>query len=253
MSGEKSVDVSVVIAARNEASNIEACMASVRWAREILVVENDSIDDTLGIATRAGASVFSNPFSTIGAQRNAAIDRATSDWILVLDADERATDALGKAVRSTIASPAHEAYRIPRRNFFLGREIRHGGWERDRPVRLFRRSLRYDASRVHERVETLGAPGVLSEPLLHYTYTSLDQYFEKFDRYSKWWAADRFARGRRAGPVDVFFRPRLRFFSMYVLRGGWMDGAAGAVLASLASASVLAKYARLWALSRKDE
>ena len=245
--------MSVVIAARDEAANIEACVASVAWAREVIVVENDSSDATVELANRAGATVMSHPFSTIGVQRNAAISRATSGWILVVDADERGSPALGDEIRRVVAAPdGREAFRVPRRNFFLGREVKHGGWASDRPIRLFRSTLRYNTSRVHEHVDVTGEIGELSEPLAHSTYTSLDDYFEKLDRYSRWWAEDRHERGKRAGPMSVVFRPPARFVSMYFLRGGWMDGAAGAVLCSLAAASVMAKYARLWELSKRD-
>jgi len=129
--------------------------------------------------------------------------------------------------------------------------VKHGGWASDRPIRLFRSSLRYNASRVHEHVDVTGAIGELREPLRHSTYTSLEDYFEKLDRYSRWWAEDRFERGKRVGAMGVVFRPPARFISMYLLRGGWMDGSAGAVLSALGAASVMAKYARLWELSHK--
>ncbi len=153
-----SVPVTVIIAARNEAGDIGDCVRSVSWAREVLVVENDSTDDTIDEARAAGATVFRHPFTTIGAQRNAAIERATQPWILVVDADERGTPALGAEVARLVTSPpaassgGPRAYRAPRRNFFFGREIRHGGWERDRPVRLFEAALRYDERPVHEHV-----------------------------------------------------------------------------------------------------
>jgi glycosyltransferase involved in cell wall biosynthesis len=227
-------------------------VASVRWAREIIVVENDSTDTTVQLARAAGATVISNPFTTIGAQRNVAITDAASDWVFVVDADERGSPALGDEIGRAIAAPSGPAaFRVPRRNFFLGREVRHGGWASDRPIRLFRSSLRYNASRVHEHVDVEGPIGELQEPLRHSTYTSLDDYFEKLDRYSRWWAEDRFERGKRAGAVSVVFRPPARFISMYLLRGGWMDGAAGAVLSALAAASVMAKYARLWEMSSR--
>jgi glycosyltransferase involved in cell wall biosynthesis len=239
--------VTVVIAARDEAANIVACIESVKWAREIIVVENDSVDATADLALRAGARVLSNPFVTIGLQRNAAISVASHPWILVVDADERASPGLAGEVERATGSQDFDAYRIPRRNFFLGREIRHGGWNADKPVRLFRSSLRYSSSRVHEHVETASQPGELSETLMHAPYASMDQYFEKLDRYSRWWADDRFEKGRRAGVTSVVFRPPLRFLKMYVLRSGFLDGAPGAVLACLAATSVMAKYARLWA------
>lgn len=247
------VPVTVVIAARNEAANIVACIDSVRWAREIIVVENDSTDGTADLALRAGAQVLGNPFVTIGGQRNAAIERATSDWILAVDADERGSSDLRDEVVRVIGSANHQAYRVPRRNFFLGREVRHGGWNRDKPVRLFRSGLRYSATRVHEHVETSGTAGELESALLHAPYATIDQYFEKLDRYSRWWAEDRHERGGRAGAGTVVIRPPLRFLSMYLLRGGFMDGAAGVVLACMAATSVMAKYARLWALGNRGD
>lgn len=242
------VPVTVVIAARNEAANITACIESVRWASDIIVVENDSVDDTADLAVRAGARVIRHPFVTIGLQRNVAIEQASSEWVLVVDADERATPELANEVAATIATADSEAYRIGRRNFFLGKEVRHGGWDRDRPVRLFRSALRYSDSRVHEYVETSASPGLLRSTLLHAPYASIDQYFEKLDRYSRWWAEDRFERGRRASAFTVAVRPPFRFFSMYVVKAGFLDGAAGVVLACMAATSVMAKYARLWAM-----
>ena len=240
--------VSVVIAAMNEAANITACIESVRWASEILVVGQGSSDDTGNLAAAAGATVISQDAATIGALRNAAISRATNRWILVVDADERGTSDVALAVRDAIARPASRAYRVPRRNFFLGREIRHGGWESDRPVRLFDSALRYNDSRVHEHVLISEEPATLNAALLHCPYASLDVYFEKFVRYSRWWAEDQSRRGRRASLAAIIFKPPARFVSMYIFRMGFLDGARGVVLASLAAASVCAKYVRLWGM-----
>ena len=245
------VPCSVVIAAKDEAAEIAECVASVAWAAEIIVVENDSSDDTVTIARSAGATVFSHPFTTIGRQRNAAIARARHPWILVVDADERGTGGLRDEVARIVSRDAKDvAFRVPRRNFFLGREIRHGGWERDRPVRLFRSRMRYDERPVHEHVVTDGPVGELAEPLIHYPYASLAEYFAKLDRYSRWWAEQSFARGRLTRAWTIALKPPVRFFSMYVLRGGFLDGAAGVIVAALAAMSVAAKYARLWELQR---
>lgn len=243
-----SVDVTVVIAARNEAANIAACIDSVRWARQVVVVEDGSSDDTASLAAAAGALVLPNPFVTIGLQRNAAIERAASDWILVIDADERGSVALGQELTKVLGAPRFNAYRIPRANFFLGQEVKHGGWESDRPVRLFRSSLRYNERRVHEHVVTDGRVGELTSPIIHEPYASLGSWFEKLGRYSRHWAEDRHERGMRGGAGAVIIRPPLRFLTMYLVRGGWMDGARGAVLAAMAATSVMAKYACLWAL-----
>jgi len=246
-SNRGSPGVTAVIAAHDESANIEACIASVDWATEVIVVENDSIDDTIDRARGAGATVISPKFTTIGAARNNAIARAKTQWVLVVDADERCTPELAAEITQLVEKPtSHSAFRVPRRNFFLGKEIRHGGWGSDRPIRFFRRELRYNASLVHEHVEVTGETGELRNALLHYTYTSLDQYFEKFNRYSSWWAEQNHARGRKGSAAAVVFNPPARFVSMYFLRGGFLDGAHGLVLACLAAASVMAKYARLW-------
>jgi hypothetical protein len=153
-------------------------------------------------------------------------------------------------IAAVLLDAAHDAYRVPRRNWFLGREIRHGGWERDCPVRLFRASLRYNDSLVHEHVVTTTPPGQLRQALSHYPYPTLAQYFEKFNRYGEWWAEQRYTRGVRATAADLVLRPPGRFIKMYLLRLGCLDGMHGLVLAGLASASVFAKYARLWGKSR---
>lgn len=253
MIAKNKVAVTAVIAARNEAANIEACVSSVRWAEEVIVVENDSTDDTVQIAQAAGATVISNPFVTIGGQRNAAIGRARCKWILVVDADERGSLELGDEIRSVIDSASKDAFRIPRRNFFLGAEIKHGGWEHDQPVRLFRSSLRYNASRVHEHVELKEEPGALIATLVHEPYASIDSYLEKLERYSRWWADDRFGRGKSTTAASTWVRSRLRFASMYFLKLGFLDGERGVILAALASTSVMAKYARLWELQQRGK
>jgi glycosyltransferase involved in cell wall biosynthesis len=251
MPASPTIPVTVVIAARNEAHQIVACIDTVRWAAEIIVAEHGSLDHTAPIAHEAGAIVNTDAAPTIGAQRNAAIARASHDWILVVDADERATPALRDAVAATITNAAHDAYRIPRRNFFLGREIRHGGWNHDRPVRLFRSHLRYNDSKVHEHVIAPDPVGTLHEPLLHTPYESLDHYFDKFTRYSRWWAEQQYHCGRRTNAAAVLYKPPARFFKTYLLQLGVLDGAPGLILACLASASVLAKYARLWGLQQE--
>jgi glycosyltransferase involved in cell wall biosynthesis len=254
-SNRGSPDVTAVIAAHDESANIEACIASVDWAREVIVVENQSTDDTVDRARGAGATVISPTFTTIGAARNNAIVRARTGWIFVIDADERCTPELAREIADLVSRPGDaSAYRVPRRNFFLGKEIAHGGWGSDKPIRLFRRELRYNTNLVHEHVDvTTGSVGGVSNSLVHYTYTSLDQYFEKFDRYSRWWAEQNFAKGRRGTAAAVVFKPPARFVGMYLLKGGFRDGARGLVLACLAAASVMAKYARLWERSIRHE
>jgi (heptosyl)LPS beta-1,4-glucosyltransferase len=251
--GHGAVPVTVVIAAHNEALQIEDCVRSVAWAAEVLVVENDSSDDTIALAKSAGATVFSHSFRSIGGQRNAAISRARHDWVLVIDADERATPALGAEVARCVGQVTVAAFRVRRRNWFLGREIRHSGWDRDRPVRLFRSHLRYDERPVHEHVLTSGEPGLLDEALLHRPYSNLGEYFEKLGRYSRDWAVQSHARGKRVWLPSLLVRPQARFLTTLVLRGGWRDGWQGVAISALAAVSVASKYAHLWALQHEAQ
>lgn len=246
--GGAGVPVTVVIAAHNEADQIAACVRSVSWAGEVLVVENDSTDETIDRATSAGATVLSHPFRSIGGQRNAAIAQARYGWVFVLDADERATPALGEEVGRRIASGTGEAFRVRRRNWFMGREIRHSGWGRDRPVRLFRSHLRYNERPVHEHVITSAEPGLLEESILHQPYSSLGEYFEKLGRYSRDWATQNHSRGKKVWLLSLLVRPQARFLSTLVVRGGWRDGWQGVAISALAAVSVASKYAHLWAL-----
>lgn len=252
------LSITVVIAAKNEAANIADCIDSVQWADEILVAEHGSDDETSAIAERTGARVVHSTASTIGKQRNEAIGQATHPWILVIDADERGSLKLRDAIVRVLNSASEEAFRIPRRNFFCGKEIKYGGWgvDSDRPIRLFRSHLRYNDSMVHERVVTIRTPGVLDESLLHYPYESLHSYFEKFNLYSHWWAEQQWERQRHKldpktrdqviSALVLFFKPIGRFFKMYVIKLGFLDGVHGLVLALLASASVFARNVRLW-------
>lgn len=245
--------VTVVIATRNESGNIAECIDSARWAAETIVADAGSTDDTRARAAASGAHVIDTPGVSIGAQRNAAIELAAHDWIFVLDADERASEALGAEVARTIDAPRYDAYRVGLENMFLGRHIRHGGWGSNRKhVRLFRKALRFNANKVHESVVTHGSVGALRATLRHTPYPTLESYFEKLGRYSRWWAEQNFARGRRVGASTVVLRAFGRFFGTYLFRGGWKDGAHGAVLAGLGAVSVLAKYARLWELGLKE-
>ncbi len=253
-SARGSSDVTAVIAAHDESANIEACIATLDWAKEVIVVENDSSDDTVTRARSAGATVMSPSFTTIGAAFNNGIERARTVWIFIIAADERCTPELAEEIREVLADrPRYTAFRVRRRNFFLGKEIRHGGWGNDRSVRLFRREMRFNASQVHEHVDVVGEIGELNRAFLHYTYPTLDHYFEKFNRYSKAWAEQNYAKGRRCGAAPIFFKPPAKFITMYFSKGGFLDGARGLVIASLAAASVTAKYARLWALSLRGD
>jgi glycosyltransferase involved in cell wall biosynthesis len=247
--------VTVLCPCRNEEANLAACLDSVAWADEILVVDSGSTDGTLAIARRYTDRVLEHEYVNSATQKNWAIPQAAHGWVMVIDADERVTPELQAEIRALLAEePPLDGYRIPRRNFFFGTRIHHCGWDADAPLRLFRRDLsRYEEKHVHaDVVVESGRVGRLAGELEHHTYRSFDQYLEKFGRYTTWSALDLKARGRRATAWSLTVRPVFRFFRQYVLRQGFRDGKAGFVLCVLAAFSVFMKYAKLWIMERVE-
>lgn len=245
--------VTVVIPTCNEERNLPACLESVRWADEILVVDSFSTDGTLEICRGYGARVLQHPYENSAAQKNWAIPQARHEWILVVDADERVTPELRSEVEAVVSGQdrGRPGFWVRRRNFFLGREIRHCGWQRDRVLRLFRRDRgRYEDRRVHAEVDLPDA-GILRGTLIHKSYRTLGDYLVKADRYATWGARDLLDAGRGAGPASILGHSWFRFLKMYVLEGGFLDGPHGLVLSVLGSFTVFLKYAKLWELSRR--
>lgn len=245
--------VTVVIPTLNESRQIRECIATTGWAGEVIVADGGSTDGTADLAGAAGATVLAGRWATIAAQRNAAIAAARHEWVFALDADERVGAALAREVAAIVGAPRHAAYRVRRANEFLGRPIRRAGWGRDWVVRLFQHDRRFVERRVHEALEPVADVGTLREPLRHVPYRDLAHHVDKLWRYADWAAADLRDRRRRARVSDLMVRPPLRFFRMYVLQLGLLEGWRGAVLCGLAAAGVLLKYARLWELTARSD
>jgi len=246
------MSLSVTIICLNEADDIRACLDSVRWADEIVVCDSGSTDGTLEICRERGARVFVDAWRGFSAHKNLAIERATAEWILSLDADERVPPELAREIQAVVRDPqAADGYTVARRNYFLGQWIRHGGWYPDRTVRLFRRGRgRFLPRAVHEAIQVEGTTGEFVEPLEHFTYRSLSEYLQRMDRYSSLAAEELWNAGRRARVSDLCLRPPAMFLRMYLLQQGVRDGVAGLVLAGLYAAQTLAKYAKLWEKER---
>jgi glycosyltransferase involved in cell wall biosynthesis len=240
--------LSVLVLALNEEGNIGACLESVRWAEEILVIDTGSTDRTVEFARKYTDHVVTLPWTGFGATKNRGLEMLTGDWVLWLDADERVTPGLATEIRAVLASPdgKYAAYTVARRAYFLGRWIRHSGWYPSRVTRLFRRGEgRFSERNVHEQLLVEGSTGTLNADLLHFTDPDLKHYFAKFNRYTTLAAEDLDASGRRWSPADLLFRPVFQFFKMYVLRRGVLDGMEGFILAVVSSAYVFVKYAKL--------
>lgn len=245
--------LTAIVPVYNEERNLEDCLTRLTWADEILVVDSGSTDRTVEIARRFTGRVLAHEYVNSAAQKNWTIPQAAHDWILIVDADERVTPELRAEIQALLQrGPECDGYRIRRQTYFWGKRIRYCGWQHDRVLRLFRRDRgRYEEKQVHADVVIDGEVGELSAPLQHYTYRDFNQYFWKFGRYTDWGARELALRGERARWWHLTLHPLFRFFRMYVLQRGFLDGLHGLVLCGLAAFSVFTKYAKLWELNQK--
>lgn len=251
---KKNVKLSVIVITFNEEHNIAACLESVRWADELIVVDSKSTDRTREIARTFTNQVIEAEWQGYAANKNLALSHAKGDWILWLDADERVTPALAEEIRLAIQSSTnYVGYSMPRKAFFLGRWIRHCGWYPGHVLRLFRRQVAFiNDNLVHEGVEIQGPVGQLRNDILHYTDLNLNHYLWKFNRYTSLAAQQLHERGYRSHWWDILLRPWHTFMKMYFLKAGFLDGIQGFMLSLLSGGYVFAKYAKVWELSRSN-
>jgi glycosyltransferase involved in cell wall biosynthesis len=249
----RSVRVTVVVPTLDESAQIAEAVRAAAWADEVIVVDGGSRDETAKLAAEAGAEVIIVPGPTIADQRNAGIAAARNQWVLALDADERASPELRAELAAMFAAAApltHAAYRMKFRNFYLGRELRHGPWGRDWHVRLFTRDRRYVSHRVHEHLEAIDDVGTLHGTIIHCPYRDIAHHVTKIVKYARWGADDLYAQGRRAGLWQLAARPAWRFARDYIAYSGWRDGTVGFVAAALGAFAAFLKYAFLFTRSR---
>lgn len=242
-------EISVYIIAFNEEEKIADAIRSVLWADEIIVADSHSSDRTAEIAAELGARVVQLDFSGFGKLRNDAIDACSHDWIFSLDSDERCTPEAAAEIRRIVASNnAADAWYVPRRNWFMGRWIRHGGWYPDyRQPQLFRRhALTFnEADEVHEGFEVHGRCGHMQSAIWQIPYRNLAQMQEKGTRYSTLGVDRLERRGVKAGMGKALLRGLWSFFRIYILKLGFLDGWAGFVIAFGNLEGVFFRYAKL--------
>jgi glycosyltransferase involved in cell wall biosynthesis len=250
--------LSVAIVAMDEEANIGRILDSVRWADEIVLVDSGSKDRTCEIAREHGARVVVEPWRGYVAQKQYAIDLCTREWVLLIDADEEVSPGLAEEIRAAIADPnAVSGYWLPRKNLFLGRWIRHGGFYPDPKLRLFRRGQGFVTGHdPHDRCEL--TPEVpqqtrqFKNALIHYTYPNLTLYLGHMNRYSSLGAQLAFAKGhRRFSFSNIVLRPLATFAYNYFIRLGFLDGREGLLLHQYHAVYVSWKYSKAWELGRK--
>ena len=246
--------LSACVITLNEADRIEACLASLAFCDEVVVVDSGSTDGTRERAMANGARVIEHAFAGYRAQKDFAVQAAHHDWVLCLDADERVTPALREAIERERAREFEGAagYRFARQTRYFGRPLRHGNTYPDRVLRLFdRRHGGWRGDReIHEHASVDGPVRRLEGDLAHDAYRSLDDQLARLDRYARLMAQDLHARGRRAHLANLVVNPGWRFLRGYVLRGGFLDGWRGLVHALVEANYVRRKFIRLWLLGR---
>jgi (heptosyl)LPS beta-1,4-glucosyltransferase len=245
-------EVSVVVLTRNEEENIAECLDTVRWADETLVLDSLSDDATVEIARSKGAKVLERPFDNYALQRNAALEMASSEWVFFVDADERIPPELADEIRRVVSRADLDGWWVPRRNYIFGAWIRHAGWYPDYQLRLLRRAkARYDERQeVHELVQLDGEAGYLKNPLVHYNYSTVEEFRHKQDTYTDFEARMLFKSGQRARPWNFLLQPLRQLHWRYVTLRGYRDGWRGLLLSLLMAYYELVRYWRLWRLQR---
>ncbi len=240
----------------NAGDRLPRCLESVAWADDLFcVVDPNTKDGSDEVARKHSDHVVVHEYVSAAGQRNWALPQIETEWTLVLDADEWVSEELAAKIQAIIQDPgSSDGYNVKRMSYFLGRLMKHCGWHRDYNLRLFRtKKGRYLDRRVHSKVVVDGSMGQIEEVMYHDTYRTFEEYFTTFQRFTSWGAQDLFESGRRASLFDMTLRPASRFFKMYVLRQGFLDGRHGAVLCMFGAFSVFTKYAKLWYLHHQAD
>ena len=245
--------LSAVLITRNASAVLDACLESLAFVDEIVVVDSASTDSTAEIAARRGVRVVQKEWLGFGRQKQFAVDQAKHDWVLCIDADERVSPELAASIQRALMAPVSPVYRMPRRNRFLGRWLSHGEGYPDWSPRLFNRlNARWSDDLVHEKVLYAVTPGTLEGDLMHDSSDDLATYLDRQNRYTTLAARQAYELGKGSGVLRLLFSPVVRFFKFYVLRLGFLDGVPGLLHISIGCMNSYMKYAKLLELRRAD-
>ncbi|MFA6584739.1 MAG: glycosyltransferase family 2 protein [Elusimicrobiaceae bacterium] len=248
--------ITLAMIARNEEHDLPSCAESVKGLiSEIVLVDSFSTDGTVAAAQKLGAKVASHEFTGYAEQKNRALDMASNDWILHLDPDETLSPELREEIADLFESGKQDcdAYNIPYQNTFLGKTLNHAGLNREKHIRLFRKSKsRFGGGLVHEGIMVRGTVGLLKGRICHNSYPTLEEYFEKFNSYTTLAAKKMHENGKRFSAWKIAVVP-LEFSKRYFLRLGFLDGVAGLVWSGVSAFYVFVKYAKLWKIEQDED
>jgi glycosyltransferase involved in cell wall biosynthesis len=246
--------LSAVLITRNATAVLEPCLDSLAFADEVVIVDSSSTDNTVELAKRKGARVVHKEWLGFGRQKQFAVEQASHDWVLCLDADERVSPELAQSIESALAAPVSPVYRMARRNRFLGRWLSHGEGYPDWSPRLFNRlKARWSDDLVHEKVLFAVTPGTLEGDLMHDSLDDLSTYLERQNRYTTLAARQAFEEGRSASLARLFLSPVVRFFKFYLMRLGFLDGVPGLLHISIGCINSYMKYMKLIELRQSEK
>ncbi|MBU0605094.1 MAG: glycosyltransferase family 2 protein [Candidatus Omnitrophica bacterium] len=247
--------LSVVIITKDEEANIRECLEGVKWADEIVIVDDMSLDRTVTICREYTDKIFFRKMDGFGAQKQYGIDKATGDWVLSLDADERLSPELENRINGILEAGSHYAgYRIRRKTFYLGVWIRHCGWYNS-AIRLFRRGGgRSDMRYVHESIVVSGNVGEIMSPMSHYSYKSIDQHVKKLSVYTDHEARGLYEKGIRISGARIIWlcglKPFAAFIRKYLFMSGFLDGIRGLIISFFTAFAVFLNYAKVWQIQK---
>lgn len=245
--------ITAIIPAGNEIHNIEEVIASVDFADEILVVDSFSTDGTFEKAQKLATRVIRREYEYSASQKNWAIPQASHEWILLIDADERITPELRAEIIHILQQPESDivGYWVGRINMFMGQRVNYSGWRNDKVIRLFKRDYCiYEDKQVHAEIIAQGKIGSLQNKLLHNSYTSIDKYVQKMNRYASWQANDYDKKTKSLTPFHFIIKPSWGFFKHYIIQGGFRDGVVGLTIGYMQGYVIFMRYAKLWLLRK---
>jgi glycosyltransferase involved in cell wall biosynthesis len=243
--------LSVCIITRNEELNIKDCLETVKWADEIIIVDSESTDNTLAIAKQYTDRIFVNPYKGCGPQKKQALELATCEWALILDADERLTQELQQEIQTILQNPKYDAYSIPFQTYYCGKAIRFGDWINERHIRLIKKDKNSIVARiVHFRIDTFGTIGKLKHKILHYSFPTLDKVIEKMNVYSTLGAQHKLQQRKTAGLFTALAHGIFAFIRGYVLKLGFLDGKEGFMLAISNAEGSYYRYLKLCCMTK---
>lgn len=244
--------VTAIIITKNEAENIAACLDSLKWVDEIIVVDSGSVDDTCAIAQRYTENVVIHAWSGYSEQKNFGHTLAHGDWILSIDADERISPELQREIQTLLAGkPAStlcDAYRIPIRDWMFGKFADYGSWPHQRHIRFYRKGRAVWQGSVHEGVQVQGKIGSFHNPMLHYSHTTIHGFIHKLNRYTDIEAEDMYSKGIRVSLVRAVFGAIRAFLGQYIRLQGFRDGGHGLILAIMMAFYYFTTRAKLWSI-----